>query len=124
MANPSTVNPTASGKEVLRRAFVDGAAESETVLLTCPTDHICTLISIIIGEREQLSDAKFHLFVKPDGGANLFFLLEQSVPSGTAFVWSDKFVITGGDILKIEGMSAAGTAGFDCWISYIDQDWT
>ncbi len=124
MANPSTVNATASGKEVLRRAYVDGATESGADILTAPTDHICTIISIIFFERASLSDAMFKLYLQPDGGAAVYLAIDQVVPAFGTFTWNDKFVMTGGDVLTIGPVSAGGSSTFDVWCSYIDADFS
>ena len=124
MANPSTVNATASGKEVLRRTFSDGAGETASIILTAPTNHIITILSIVIIEQSDLTDAKFDLFVLPDGGSALYLLVNQEVGTRETFVWNDKFVLTGGDVLKTQTYSVAGTATVDIWCSYIDADFT
>ena len=124
MANPSTVNPTASGKEVLRRAFFDGAGEADNTILTAPTDHICTIVSIVVLERSDLSDVTFNLYTTPDGGATLYLMINQAIPAYGTFIWSDKIVLTGGDVLKLQPASTGSTANCDIWVSYIDQDWT
>jgi hypothetical protein len=124
MANPSTVNPTASGKEVLRRTYVDGAVEAGSIILTAPADHICTIISIVIFERENASDAMFKLYILPDGGAGVYLAINQPVSGFGTFTWNDKFVMTGGDVLKIDTVSAAVASTFDVWCSYIDADFS
>jgi len=124
MANPSTVNATASGKEVLRRTYYDNVPEAGASILTAPSDHICTILSIIVLERNSLSDSMFDLYIAPDGGTDVYLLINQPVSAYDTFVWSDRFTITGGDVLKLLAKSAGGTANFDMWCSYIDQDWT
>mgnify|MGYP003149478548 CR=1 FL=1 len=124
MANPSTVNPTASGKEVLRRTYLDGQGESAGIILTAPTDHICTIISMFIQEREGLTDAQFDLHILPDGGSAFMIMMNQPISSNGTFVFNDKLVMTGGDVLKIEPHSAGGVLTMDIWCSYIDQDWS
>jgi len=124
MANPSTVNATASGKEVLRRTFIDGAGETANTLLTVPTDHICTIVSIVVNERGDLSDVTFNLLISPDGGTSLYLMINQSIPAYGTFIFSDKIVLTGGDILKMQPSSTASTADCDIWVSYIDQDFS
>ena len=123
MANPSTVNPTASGKEVLRRTFVSLADEATDIILTAPTDHICTILSMVIIERSAQEDTKFDMFILPDGGTAIYLLINQEVGNRDTFVWNDKLILTGGDILKIT-MYSAGAGTSDVWCSYIDQDWT
>ena len=124
MANPSTVNATASGKEVLRRAFIDGGGESASDIIVGVADHIYTVLSIIVLERSDRNDVNFDLYVKPDGGSPLYFTWQQVLPQKGTFVWSDRFVLAGTDNLEIEPRSDGGTASIDVYCSYIDQDWT
>ena len=51
MPNPSIVNATAVGKEVIRRSYIDGAGETEATILTGVANHIMTIVSIIIRPR-------------------------------------------------------------------------
>ena len=125
MANPSTVNATASGKEVVRRSYLDGAAEAEATILTGVANHIMTLISIIICDRSNESDALFSMYVDFDlGGTDLYLLENQSCGSRETFIWNDRFALTATDKLHIIGASTAGTAQYDVWCTYVDQDWS
>ena len=122
MANPSEVNATAVGKEVIRRSYIDGAAEAEATILTGVANHIMTIISIIIVERAANSDAVFSLYVDADlGGSDIYLANQEPVGSRACFVWNDRFAITATDKLHIIGASDAGTAAFDVWCTYIDQ---
>ena len=122
MANPSTVNATAVGKEVIRRSYIDGQAETDGTIITGVANHIMTVISIIICERAGLSDAYFDLYVDYDlGGTDLKLMASQNVPSGGTYIVNDRFAITATDKLHIIGTSAGGTAAFDVWCTYIDQ---
>ena len=123
MAIPSTVNPTASGKEVLRRTFIDGQNETLTTILTVPTDHICTILSINFCEVSSEADAKAHIVVKPDGGADFHIMTNQPIGVNGTFVYSEKLVLTGGDLLQVK-FGGSGTITGDVWVSYIDQDWS
>ena len=120
MANPSIVNATAIGKEVLRRTYITGAGESLQTILTVPAEHIITILSISIMERSNEAASKFDLLISPDGGTAFYLLIQQGVPGYDTFVWSDRIVLTGGDLLKIEP-AGTGTVTFDVWCSYIDQ---
>ena len=51
-------------------------------------------------------------------------LYNQSLISKQTFIFNEKIAITNTDVVKMVGESAAGTAGFDVWVTYIDQDWT
>ena len=46
---------------------------------------------------------------------------QQDVGAYQTFVISDKFVLIGGDNLKING---GGSANFDVNYTYVDQDWS
>ena len=125
MANPSTVNATASGKEVIRRHYYDGVAESAVVVLQGVADHIMTTVSIIITERAGRADGLFHMIFYPDASASgLYMLQNQSLPSNETFIFNEKVAITNTDVIKIVGESAGGTAGYDVWVTYIDQDFS
>ena len=122
MANPSISNATAVGKEVIRRSYLDGTAETEATILTGVANHIMTIISIIIIDRSNEADNEFDMYVDYDlGGTNLFLLKNQAIGAKGTFVWSDRFAITETDKLHMLGYSVAGTAGYDVWCTYIDQ---
>ena len=122
MANPSIVNATAVGKEVIRRSYIDGQAETEGTILTGVANHVMTIVSIIIAERAGLSDSYFEIYVDYDaGGSDLWLKSATLVPAWQTFIWSDRFAITGTDKLHINGSSAGGTAAYDVWCTYIDQ---
>ena len=122
MPTPSIVNATAVGKEVIRRSYLDGAAETEATILTGVANHIMTIVSIIITDRSTEADNNFDMYVDYDlGGTNLNLLNGQIVGSKGTFVWSDRFAITATDKLHMIGYSSAGTASYDVWCTYIDQ---
>lgn len=121
MANPSTVNATAAGKEVIRRFYVDGLAETATVVLQGAADHIMTTISIMISNRSGNTDDKFHMIFTPDGGSDLYMLTDEPFPSQKTFIFNEKVAITGTDVIKIQGVSASSTCEMDVWCTYIDQ---
>lgn len=121
MPNPSIVNATAVGKEVIRRSYLDGTAESEATLITGVANHIMTVLSIIVNERAALTDSHFVLYVDYDLGGSDLYLADQYVGADETFVWSDRFAITATDKLHFKGISAGGTASYDVWCTYIDQ---
>jgi hypothetical protein len=122
MANPSIVNATAVGKEVVRRYYVDGLAEAPTAVITGVANHIMTTVSIIISERSNLTDSMFNIILHPDGsGTGLYLMTDEPIPSKSTFVFNDRMAITGTDILKIEAASPGGTCTLDVWATYIDQ---
>ena len=122
MANPSITNATAIGKEVIRRAYYDGVAETEQTILAGVANHIITIISIIVCERSGQADSTFSLNIDYDnGGTDLRFLTNSSIGSDGTFVWSDRFALTETDRLWMQGASTTGTFAGDVWITYIDQ---
>tara|TARA_Y100000310_G_C20170016_1_gene573218 strand:+ start:70 stop:450 length:381 start_codon:yes stop_codon:yes gene_type:complete len=125
MANPSDTGPSGVGTETLRRRYVDGTGESEVTLCAGVANHIMTIVSIIICEVEGRTDAVFHLYIDYDlGGSNLYLLSNQSLNSLNTFIWNDKIVLTDTDKLHMIAESAASTAGYDVWVTYIDQEFT
>jgi hypothetical protein len=121
MANPSIVNATAVGKEVIRRSYLDGTAESEGTILAGVANHVMTIVSIIICERANVADAYFEMYIDYDLGGTDLRLIYESIEGDKTFVWSDRFAITATDKLHFKGYSTAGTAQFDIWCTYIDQ---
>ncbi len=122
MANPSIVNATAVGKEVIRRSYIDGAGETEATILTGVANHIMTIVSIIVCDRSGQADNNFHLYIDYDlGGTDLYLLVNQALGADKTFVFSDKIAITATDKLHMIGFSTSGTAAYDVWCTYIDQ---
>ena len=120
MANPSIVNATAVGKEVVRRYYVDGLAESPTAVITGVANHIMPTVSSIISERSNLDDSMFNIILHPDGsGTGLYLMTDELIPNKSTFVFNEKLAVT--DILNIEGASASGACTMDVWATYIDQ---
>ena len=121
----SDVGGSGVGSEVLRRTYIDGAGESEAILCTGVANHIMTIISIIICDRSTETDNNFDMYVDYAlGGTNLYLLQYQDVGSKGTFIWNDKIVLTDTDKLHMEGRSSDGTASYDVWVSYIDQEFT
>ena len=122
MANPSITNATAVGKEVIRRAYYDRVAESEVTILSGVANHIMTILSIIVCDRSGQADAVFQMNIDFDnGGTDLRILTNSPCGSEDTFIWNDRFVLTETDRLWMKGASTAGTAEYDVWITYIDQ---
>ena len=120
MANPST-GFGGVGTEVLRRSYIDNAGESESTILTGVNNHIMTIISIIINDVSGEADNRFQLYIDYDLGGTNLYLTEFSPGSAGTFVWNDKFILTNTDKLHILGSSTSGTASYDVWCTYIDQ---
>jgi hypothetical protein len=121
MANPST-GFGGAGTEVLRRKYIDGGAESESTVLLGVANHIMTIISIIIQDRSMNADAVFDLYIDADlAGSDVYLAYAQSCGLGATYVWNDRFAITETDKVIILPASASGTAQYDVWCTYIDQ---
>jgi len=122
MANPSIVNATAVGKEVIRRSYLDGTLEAEGTILTGVANHIMTIVSIVICEMAGATDSVCDLYIDYDlGGTNLYLLNNQKIGATETFIWSDRIAITATDKLHFIAASSAGTAQHDIWCTYIDQ---
>ena len=120
MANPSTVNPTAPGKEVARRAYFDGLTNSPQKLIDGVADHIYTVLSIICCEKNDAAEV-LNITVNPDAGTGVGLMWNTPLPALSTLVFNDKIVLTGTDELVLE---TTNTANVDVWVSYIDQDFT
>ena len=113
------------GSEVLRRTYLDNAGETEATLCTGVANHIMTIISIVFCENNGIADSLFHMYMDHDlGGTNIYLLRANSVGSYSTFIWNDKIVLTDQDKLHMIGESSSGTASYDVWVSYIDQEFT
>ena len=118
--------PTGSGTEVLKRSIIDGLGTSEQTLITGVANHIYTIISILVAQKNS-SATTFTLYVDPSaGGTDMHILNAHSLPGNSHFVWNDKFVLTATDSSNRQVLRALSeSAGdFDYHTSYIVQDWT
>ena len=113
--------PSGSGTEVLKRHYVHALSNTETALITGVANHIYTVLSIAWTEQADATET-VHMYIGYDGGStDIYLMSSQSLNSEETFVWNDKFVLTGTDILYTR---TANAANVDCWISYIEQDWS
>ena len=124
--------PSGSGTEVLKRTTIHAQSNTETSFrwdgtmattgtstYTVPSNHIITVLSIIIVEQGNASET-FEIYMN-DGSNNIRLLSSQPISAYGTFVWNDRFVLTGGDKLAV---NAGSTADIDFLCSYIDQDWS
>jgi hypothetical protein len=113
--------PTGSGTEVLKRVTVHGLTNSAQALITGVANHIYTVLCVTFVEQGGAAET-ISMFGEPDAGATRIRIMQdEALSASSTFVWNDKFVLQGTDILKVE---TGGSANVDVWISYIDQDWT
>ena len=123
--------PSGTGTEVLKRSIMNAASNTATAFrwdgtmattgtstYTVPANHIITVISIIFSEQGGAAES---ISLLMNDGTNNISLMDETIPSYGAFVWNDKFVLTGGDKL-ISHLQTAGSC--DIILSYIDQDWS
>ena len=114
--------PSGSGTEVLKRATTHNLNNTWSNIITGVANHIYTIVSIIITEQGGASETIRFFIADSDGSSNPHYILPSTtLGSETAFVWNDKFVITGNKKLMFESGNAAN---IDVICSYIDQDWT
>ena len=124
--------PTGSGSEILRRGVIspqtnvatafrfDGTSPTVgTASYTVPALHIITMLNIILCEKSKAL-RNFTLY-SHDGTTQANILEVQNVDAYQTFVFSDKFVLIGGDNLKI---NASASSNFQINYMYIDQDWS
>ena len=96
----------------------DGTTNSGTADVDVPDDHIITMISMIICNQD--SSARTITGTINDGTNNIHFIVSQSIPAYGTFVFSDRFVIQGGDKVSL----TASRGNVDCHYSYISQNWS
>jgi hypothetical protein len=113
--------PSGSGTEVLKRVIIDGLGTSEGTLITGVANHIYTILSISVAQRNT-SATTFSLYVDPSaGGTDMYMLDAYSIPGDSHFIWNDKFVLSGTDKLHVV---CNRSDSIDIICSYIDQDWS
>lgn len=123
--------PTGSGSERLRRGVIYQQSSSDTSLTfdstnptkgaagnTVPALHIITMLTITF----RMSSTGSNIYMYTIAGGITSNLLEvMPLAANETFVWNDRFVLEGGDALKV---TLGGSGTYDLTYSYIDQDWT
>tara|TARA_Y100000114_G_C11750828_1_gene324225 strand:- start:1605 stop:1982 length:378 start_codon:yes stop_codon:yes gene_type:complete len=122
--------PTGSGTEVLYRGgFVDPTTEtafrwdrtnptSGTNTYTVPTNHIITVLNIIVLNDNSANPRTFNLSMV-QASATFKILESQTVPAKGTFIFSDKIILVGGDKLLVTSSDS-----LDFTYNFIDQDWS
>ena len=117
--------PSGSGTEVLRRKSIHANSDAWAMLIDGDANHIYTVLSIVICEVGNRSDGQINLYIDFDaGGTDLIILKNQVIANYSTFIFNDKFVVTGTDKLQLTPSSSGGSALYNIWCSYIDQDWS
>jgi len=115
--NPSTIG---TGTEVLRRKFVHANSNADVALITGVTDHIFTLLSVVLCELGGAAET-FSLYIDPDTGVNNIYLTNEApISAKGTYVFTEKIVITNTDTLYVW----SSTGNVDIYCSYIDQDFS
>ena len=126
--------PSGSGSEILRTGIQGTVSNSFLDLITGVNNHIYTVLSITVLEKDNLTTHTFNLALY-DGSNHYWIIREQSLPSKGTFIFNDKLVINGADLntitsgtnnwkLQVKSTTAANSGGLAVVCSYIDQDWT
>ena len=123
--------PSGSGTEILTSTYIhaqsdtastfrwDGTpATTGTTTYAVPDHHIITILSIVFTEVDNNAE-EVDLYVN-DGSQDIYILRDAKVPAKGTFVWNDKLVLKAGHKLYVVN----GPANVDCYVSYIDQDWS
>ena len=112
--------PSGSGTEVIKYTALQGVSTTTQTLITGVTNHIYTIISVVITECANSSTEKFFMgMFDSDGTSNEHVIKHWTdIPANGTFVWNDKFCIAGDDILKC---STGSASTFDVLCTYIDQ---
>ena len=121
MANPSTTGAGGAGTEVLRRAYVDNVVNADSTVLTCPANHIFTILTIIVNNRHTTDTGNLNVWIDPGGSGSssndLYLINTTPIPFRNTYVFSDRFVMSDQDVMQ----AYFSITGADLWVSYIDQ---
>ena len=109
--------PSGGGTEVLKRATVDGLANSYNKILDGEADHIYTILSMIVFAHSACS---FEITLNPSAGTRIWLMSAIAIPQNETFIMNDKIVLTGTDEIEIKTTTGAA----DVVLSYIDQEWS
>ena len=112
--------PSGSGTEVLKRSTIHALSDAWSAMVTGAANHIYTVLSISICNMNGSTDSTNMRVELSAGGNYISIFAEIQIAAKATFVWNDKLVLTGTDILQVYN-----TAGdMDWYVSYIDQDFT
>ena len=124
--------PSGAGSEVLKRmsthitsgtTIIDWAQIIQTTAgnssgtTTIPADHIYTILSVNLCNTAGSASRNVHMWIEHSGEDDMYILHTQAIGGTETFVYTDKFVMREGDVLKFN----ANGADVQVWISYIDQ---
>ena len=125
--------PTGSGTELIRRGMIDGLTNASSAFTfdgthptkgtdtaTVATDHIITILSIIICEMSNTTGKEFTLTAY-NGSADIILVKDAQVQPKQTYVWNDRIVLHPTHKLSIIGNASSE---FDIHYTYIDQNYS
>ena len=112
--------PSGSGSEYLKAHYVNNLSTTETALITGVANKIYIILMINWCEMSGNEDELINMKIVSGSDAIMLLDSQQIGPKGS-FTWTDKFCISGADILRTYTTAAAT---IDVNISYIEQNWT
>ena len=115
--------PSGSGTEVIKYTALQGVSTTTQTLITGVTNHIYTILSVVITECGNSSTEKFFLGMFDSDGTSNEHIIKHwtALPALGTFVWNDRFSFSGNKTFRVKTDSAAA---LDVLCTYIDQDWT
>lgn len=134
--------PSGTGTEVLKRTSITGIGASTTQTAwwhadfdvaqitsqstshTVDSNHIITVLNIVICNTVDGTGYTFDIGVHPSGGSMQQLLNSQLIDGGSTFVWNDRIVLSSGDALAFRSDEASSGDSFAVYISFIEQDWS
>jgi hypothetical protein len=115
--------PSGNGSEVLKYTALQGVSTTTQTLITGVTNHIYTVLSVIITECDDSATENFFLGLFDSDGTSNEHIIKfwTPIPASGTFVWNDKFSFSGNKTFRVKTQTAAN---LDVLCTYIDQDWT
>ena len=103
------------------------AMSGNQALVGGDANKIFTILSIVFNEQAG-NPEKVHMYIDAGyndvagvSGQNIYLLNRADIGARGTFVWNDKFVVYGLDVLKAEVYLGGDV---DVLVSYIEQDWS
>jgi len=115
--------PSGSGTEVIKSTQLRGVSTTPTDIITGVSNHIYTVVSIIICEAANQSGKNFFIGIFDSDGTSNETIVKAftPIPAKQTFVWNDRFSFTGDKRLMVK---TDPSADLDVICTYIDQDWS
>tara|TARA_B100001123_G_C15016045_1_gene909542 strand:- start:383 stop:757 length:375 start_codon:yes stop_codon:yes gene_type:complete len=121
--------PTSGGgSEILKTLYKKQMSSTDVTLFTADADRIVTILSIIYTNLSSSDTENINLWVDAGyndvsgtGSTDIYILHGASLPAKGTFVFSDKFVLYGLDVLKT---NIANSGSVDVYVTYIEQDYS